>query len=122
MPAKLKVLDQQEPASDHTTVGDVDVAAVNENIVRKKDLFSHVATVTGQKKMHVRTIVEATLEFLNQSLQDEKDVIVPPLGKITSKRTKVGTEKEKLVYQLNLRTADKIESDDPKETLAKAKD
>ena len=78
----------------------------NDNAIRKKDLFLYVAENTSLNKKDAREAVEATLSFLRQEIADEKEVIVPPLGKITSKRVKVGTPEEKVVYKLKLRAAE----------------
>lgn len=90
----------------------------SENVVRKKELFDHVANTTSLNKKAAREAVEATLAFLWQALSAEKQVIIPPLGKITSKRVKVGTDKEKLIHKLSLRAADKVSVELTQEPLA----
>lgn len=71
-------------------------------MIKKKDIYAHVAEATGQRKRDVREITDALLAYMHQTLSEGEDIQCPPLGKIKIVTQKAGTEKEKKVYRLSL--------------------
>ena len=72
------------------------------NILRKKDLVEHLTTHASLNGKQARAAIEATLAFLSEGLRAEKSIILPPLGKMSTRRVKIGTPDEKTVVRLNL--------------------
>lgn len=61
------------------------------SVLRKQDLFSRVAAITGAKKSDVKPIVDATLQILGTALAAGDVLALPPLGKAKVNRQ---TERE----------------------------
>ena len=55
---------------------------------KKKDLFDEVVARTNLKKRDVKPAVEAALALIADTLQDGRDVMLPPMGKLRVVKTK----------------------------------
>lgn len=75
--------DSDKAASDIVASEPV-TAKPSARMIKKKDIYAHVSVVTGLHKRDVREAVDCLLEYMNQCLQDGKDLQLPPLGKIKS--------------------------------------
>lgn len=100
--SKTVVISISEKAAASDVAAADDNAEPRQDVVRKKELFDHVAEVTGQRKKDVREVIEAALAFMRTSLLDEKEVFAAPLGKLKVKRANAGSAKEKMVYRIKL--------------------
>ena len=57
-------------------------------VLRKKELFEAVVERSGLKKGDVKLVVENTLAVLGEALKDNREMNLPPLGKIKAQREK----------------------------------
>ena len=69
-------------------------------VLRKKELFERVVTVSGAKKRDVKSIVEATLQVLGDALASGEALALPPLGRAKVNRHKDLATGEMLVVRL----------------------
>lgn len=77
-------------------------------VLRKKELFERVVTLSGAKKRDVKAIVEATLQVLGDSLAAGKSLALPPFGRAKVNRQKDLASGEMMMVRLR-RTAENAE-------------
>ncbi|MEM6307390.1 MAG: HU family DNA-binding protein [Pseudomonadota bacterium] len=53
-----------------------------ENVFKKKELVDTVAEQTGEKRAIVKKIIEATLTVMSENVVAQRDLALPPLGKL----------------------------------------
>jgi len=75
-----------EPA--RTPVSGSDTDTVGAPDLKKQELFKKVADRTGAKKNQVKPIVEAAMAIMGESLEQGRDMNLPPLGKVKQNRVK----------------------------------
>ncbi len=56
--------------------------------MRKKELLDLVVARSGMKKKDVKPVVETMLEVLGEALTDNRELNLPPLGRIKVRREK----------------------------------
>ena len=76
---------QNAPAA---TVVDGPQAVILGPVLRKKELIETVVTRSGIKKKDAKPVVDAMLAVLGDALADNRDLILPPLGRIKIRREK----------------------------------
>ncbi|MGJ5618928.1 HU family DNA-binding protein [Sulfitobacter sp. MF3-043] len=76
---------QNAPAA---TVVDGPQAVILGPVLRKKELIETVVTRSGVKKKDAKPVVDAMLAVLGDALADNRDLILPPLGRIKIRREK----------------------------------
>ena len=54
----------------------------------KQDLITVVGSKTGQNDSHVRPIIEATLDAIKECVQRKEPVTLPPVLRLSYRRTK----------------------------------
>lgn len=109
--AETKNVSISKTESKVTSVGMDNVKKVSDpNVIKKKEIYNHVATSTGLRKRDVREAVDCMLTYMNSCLADGKDIQAPPLGKIRSITRGEGVN-SKLIYKLNLKTEKNVEKD-----------
>lgn len=79
-------------------------------MIKKKELYAHVAAATGQPKRDVRAVTDALFAYMNETLRAGEEIQYPPLGKIRVIVQHEGTEKERNNYKLVL-ASPKIEGE-----------
>lgn len=102
-PAPTSALQGMVPptASDAVAaVGDALSPIVAENDLRKKELFDLVVARSGMKKKDVKPVVEAMLEVLGDALAEQRELVLPPLGKIKIQRAKELPQGRALILKL----------------------
>ncbi|MEQ6204203.1 HU family DNA-binding protein [Sulfitobacter sp. HNIBRBA2951] len=75
------------------------------NEMRKKELFALVVERSGHKKKDVKPIVEAMLAVLGDALSEQREMILPPLGKLKVQRGKELADGRALVLKLRQKTS-----------------
>ncbi|MGB5864609.1 MAG: HU family DNA-binding protein [Sulfitobacter sp.] len=73
--------------------------------LRKKELFDLVVTRSGLKKRDVKPVVEAMLAVLGDALAEQREMNLPPLGKIKVQRGKELPDGRALVLKLRQKSA-----------------
>ncbi|MFZ1727848.1 MAG: HU family DNA-binding protein [Albidovulum sp.] len=69
-------------------------------VLRKKELFERVVTISGAKKRDVKSIVEATLQVLGDALASGESLALPPFGRAKVNRQKDLASGEMLMVRL----------------------
>ena len=75
------------PAAAPTIVAAPQAVVVGSQL-RKKELIDDVVTRTGMKKKDVKPIVEATIAALGEALTTNRELVLPPFGKLRVRREK----------------------------------
>ncbi|MEM9968544.1 MAG: HU family DNA-binding protein [Pseudomonadota bacterium] len=57
-------------------------------VMRKKELLDTVVKKTGMRKNEVKPILETLLVVLGDALRENRELILPPLGKVKVQREK----------------------------------
>ena len=85
------------------------------NELRKKELFELVVARSGRKKKDVKPIVEAMLAVLGDALAEQREMQLPPLGKLKVQRGKELADGRALVLKLRQKTSYTAPSTPPSE-------
>lgn len=75
------------------------------NELRKKELFELVVERSGMKKKDVKPVVEALLAVLGDALSEQREMDLPPLGKLKIQRGKELPDGRALVLKLRQKTS-----------------
>lgn len=75
------------------------------NELRKKELFELVVERSGMKKKDVKPVVEAMLAVLGDALCEQREMNLPPLGKLKVQRGKELSDGRALVLKLRQKTS-----------------
>jgi DNA-binding protein HU-alpha len=75
------------------------------NELRKKELFELVVERSGMKKKDVKPVVEAMLAVLGDAWAEQREMILPPLGKIKVQRGKELPDGRALVLKLRQKSS-----------------
>lgn len=81
--AAPKPVQQQNP-----TVVDGPQPVILGPVMRKKELVDTVVAHSGMKKKDVKPVVESMLAVLGDALSDNRELILPPLGRMKVRREK----------------------------------
>lgn len=76
-----------------------------DNELRKKELFDLVCARSGMKKKDVKPVVEAMLAVLGDALAEQREMQLPPLGKLKVQRGKELSDGRALVLKLRQKSA-----------------
>lgn len=74
--------------------------AKNQNMMTKKELVDAVAKASSVAPKEARGAVDVTLNTIAEALAAGKNVNAAPLGRITNKLARAGTEREKRVIRI----------------------
>ena len=69
-------------------------------VMRKKELIDLVVERTGQKKRDVKPAVESMLLVLGEALADNRELILPPFGRLKVKRSKILSDGRVMVAKI----------------------
>ncbi|MEP1767592.1 MAG: HU family DNA-binding protein [Sulfitobacter sp.] len=75
------------------------------NELRKKELFELVVERSGMKKKDVKPVVEAMLAVLGDAWAEQREMNLPPLGKIKVQRGKELSDGRVVVLKLRQKSA-----------------
>lgn len=89
---------------------------VMRNELRKKELFELVVERSGMKKKDVKPVVEALLAVLGDALSEQREMYLPPLGKLKVQRGKELPDGRALVLKLRQKTSHLKPAPKPEET------
>lgn len=70
------------------------------NILKKPDLIDRVVERSGEKKRHVKPILEAALAVLGEALSKGEELNLQPLGRVKVNRHRVDDDAELLILKL----------------------
>ena len=57
-------------------------------VMRKKELIDQVVKRSGIKKKDAKPVVESLLSVLGEALADNRELVLPPFGKVKVRREK----------------------------------
>ncbi|MBL4917885.1 HU family DNA-binding protein [Tabrizicola sp. DMG-N-6] len=86
--------------------------------LKKKELLSRVADLSGAKRKDVKPVLEAALRVLGEALSKGEELNLPPLGKVRVNRSKSDAGTDILTLRLRRDTGGKSEEKGGKEGLA----
>ena len=92
-------------AAGQPAVVDTLSPVVVSNELRKKELFELVVERSGMKKKDVKPVVEAMLAVLGGAWAEQREMNLPPLGKIKVQRGKELPDGRALVLKLRQKTS-----------------
>lgn len=75
------------------------------NELRKKELFELVVERSGMKKKDVKPVVEAMLAVLGDAFSEQREMNLPPLGKLKVQRGKELADGRALVLKLRQKSS-----------------
>lgn len=75
------------------------------NELRKKELFELVVEKSGMKKKDVKPVVEAMLSVLGHALSEQREMDLPPFGKLKIQRGKELPDGRALVLKLRQKSS-----------------
>ncbi len=75
------------------------------NELRKKELFDLVVERSGMKKKDVKPVVETMLAVLGDAFAEQREMNLPPLGKLKVQRGKELSDGRALVLKLRQKSA-----------------
>ncbi len=78
----------EAPKAPEPTVVDAPKAVIVGPMMRKKELIDQVVLRSGLKKKDVKPAVEMTLAVLGDALADNRELNLPPFGKLKVRREK----------------------------------
>ncbi|MEP3441487.1 MAG: HU family DNA-binding protein [Sulfitobacter sp.] len=81
------------------------LAPVVTDELRKKELFELVVERSGMKKKDVKPVVEAMLAVLGDALSEQREMDLPPLGKLKIQRGKELSDGRALVLKLRQKSS-----------------
>ncbi|KEJ90295.1 HU family DNA-binding protein [Sulfitobacter donghicola] len=95
------------PRANTATPSVVDTLSpvVMSNDLRKKELFELVVERSGMKKKDVKPVVEAMLAVLGDAFGEQREMNLPPLGKLKVQRGKELPDGRALVVKLRQKTS-----------------
>lgn len=76
--------------------------------LRKKELIDRVVARSGVKKKDAKPVVEALLAELGDALASEREMVLPPLGKLSVNRQKSLPNGRVLILKVRQRDTDVI--------------
>jgi len=92
-------------------------------MMRKKELIERATERSGIKKKWVKPAIEAALAEMGEALANDRELNLPPFGKVRLQRTKQLTNAKVMVLKVrqNLATGDHGPTEEPpKDPLAEA--
>ncbi len=90
--APVSALDGNTPMATKSgtpTVTDAPQAVILGPVMRKKELIDTVVTRSGIKKKDAKPVVDAMLAVLGEALADNRELILPPMGRIKVRKEKL---------------------------------
>lgn len=90
-PAPVTAIDGSAPAaaaSATPTVVDAPQSVILGPVMRKKELIDQVVKRSGIKKKDAKPVVESMLSVLGEALADNRELVLPPFGKVKVRREK----------------------------------
>ena len=85
---------------------------------KRRDLIQAVSERADLKKSDVREFVDLVLDEMSKALTEGKELILPPIGKITTKRRTAQTNGDMLVAKIKLKTREEAGADSSEDALA----
>jgi len=85
---------------------------------KRRDLIQAVSERADLKKSDVREFVDLVLDEMSKALTEGKELILPPIGKITIKRRTAQTNGDMLVAKIKLKTREEAGADSSEDALA----
>lgn len=85
---------------------------------KRRDLIQAVSERADLKKSDVREFVDLVLDEMSKALTEGKELILPPMGKITIKRRTAQTNGDMLVAKIKLKTREEAGADSSEDALA----
>ncbi len=89
--APISALDDKTPLASKAgapTVVDTPQAVILGPVMRKKELIDTVVTRSGMKKKDAKPIVDTMLAVLGEALVDNRELILPPMGRVKVRKEK----------------------------------
>lgn len=89
--APISALDGNTPLATKAgapTVVDGPQAVILGPVMRKKELIETVVTRSGMKKKDAKPVVDAMLAVLGEALADNRELILPPMGRVKVRKEK----------------------------------
>lgn len=89
--APISALDGNTPLATKAgapTVVDGPQAVILGPVMRKKELIDTVVTRSGVKKKDAKPVVDAVLAVLGEALADNRELILPPMGRVKVRKEK----------------------------------
>lgn len=96
------------------TVVDAPQAVILGPVMRKKELIDAVVERSAIKKKDAKPVVDAMLAILGEALADNRELILPPLGRIKVRREKALPNGRVMVVKVrqSSQTSDEASGDD----------
>ncbi len=96
------------------TVVDTPQAVILGPVMRKKELIDAVVERSAIKKKDAKPVVDAMLAILGEALADNRELILPPLGRIKVRREKALPNGRVMVVKVrqSSQTSDEASGDD----------
>lgn len=89
--APLSALDGKTPLASKAAIPAIvqtPQAVILGPVMRKKELIEAVVTRSGMKKKDAKPVVDAMLSVLGEALADNRELILPPLGRVKVRKEK----------------------------------
>ncbi len=90
-PAPVTAIDGKAPAAAAAatpTVVEAPQSVILGPVMRKKELIDQVVKRSGIKKKDAKPVVESLLSVLGEALADNRELVLPPFGKVKVRREK----------------------------------
>ncbi|APE43214.1 DNA-binding protein [Sulfitobacter alexandrii] len=90
-PAPVTAIDGKAPAAAAKAtpaVVDAPQSVILGPVLRKKELIDQVVKRSGIKKKDAKPVVESLLSVLGEALADNRELVLPPFGKVKVRREK----------------------------------
>lgn len=114
MPAPKKTSTKKKPAPTKKTAKTTNAGAAKSAQVvtalsdmgkpvsqlRYRELVDRVSVRTGMRKQELRPVIDAALELIAEAITNERDIILPPLGRLKVQRSKDVNENRITILKL----------------------
>ena len=90
-PAPISALDGKTPLATKSatpTIVETPQAVILGPVMRKKELIDTVVIRSGIKKKDAKPVVDAMLAVLGEALGDNRELILPPMGRLKIRKEK----------------------------------
>lgn len=91
-------------------------------VMKKPDLVDRVVERSGEKKRHVKPIIEAALAVLGEALSSGEELNLQPLGRVKVNRHRIDEDAEMLILKLRRNTKTNGASEDAKDQASDDED
>tara|TARA_R110002074_G_scaffold6197_2_gene28866 strand:+ start:3993 stop:4553 length:561 start_codon:yes stop_codon:yes gene_type:complete len=112
--APISALDGKTPMATKAgapTVVETPQAVILGPVMRKKELIDTVVTRSGMKKKDAKPIVDTMLAVLGEALADNRELILPPMGRVKVRKEKKLPNGRVLVVKVRQTTPLKTKED-----------